>query len=404
MAGPAFSFDDIMAPLGVERFLAEYEGKKPLHLKGSPDKFAQVMTFAKLADILSQATIWSQNSLQLVLDKKPIPAASYCATAAGRDGGQVMRPDPDKVQEYLKRGATLIANDIDHLNRGMTAFAHAMEQALGGMVQGNLYLSSRRRQGFAAHFDTHDVYAVHVEGTKTWHVYEGRAVDPIAHAMFKSYGQEHHDKAKGELLMDVHMEPGDLLYLPRGQYHDAIADEGGAVHIAFGITYPIGLDIVTMLFERMMYEPLFRANLPRLDNAGDRALTERLRVLADGISSVLADPNTVEQIKVMQRGYHYPRHAYELPGLLGETADERYRVRAAGIRLVQQGGRFGLVREGSRAATEVPADVSAMVGWVLERQQFSRQELTRAFPERGPAQLDSLLRDLGAMRLTEPIA
>jgi hypothetical protein len=70
---------------------------------------------------------------------------------------------------------------------------------------------------------------------------------------------------------------------------------------------------------------------------------------------------------------------------------------------VQQGGRFGLVREGTRAATEVPADVSAMVGWVLERKQFSRHELARAFPERQAAQLDSLLRDLGAMRLTEPI-
>jgi bifunctional lysine-specific demethylase and histidyl-hydroxylase MINA len=404
MQMPAFDFDEILAPVGLERFLAEYEGKKPLHLKGRPDKFADVMTFAKLADILSQATIWSQSSLMLVLDKKPIAAASYCASAPGRDGGQVMRPDPDKVQEYLRRGATLIANDVDHLNAGMTAFAHAMEQALGGKVQGNLYLSSRRRQGFAAHFDTHDVYAVHVEGTKTWHVYEGRAADPIAHLMFKSYGQEHHDKAKGALLMDVHMEPGDLLYLPRGQYHDAIADEGGAVHIAFGITYPIGLDVVTMLFERMMHEPIFRANLPRLDGAGDdRALTDRLRRLADGIASVLTDPRTVEQIKVMQRGFHYPRHAYELPALLAESADERYRVRAGGIRMVQQGGRFGLVREGERAATEVPADVSAMVGWVLERQQFSRHELAQAFPERGAAQLDSLLRDLGAMRLTEPI-
>jgi bifunctional lysine-specific demethylase and histidyl-hydroxylase MINA len=404
MQMPAFDFDESLAPVGLERFLAEYEGKKPLHLKGRPDKFADVMTFAKLADILSQATIWSQSSLMLVLDKKPIAAASYCASAPGRDGGQVMRPDPDKVQEYLRRGATLIANDVDHLNAGMTAFAHAMEQALGGKVQGNLYLSSRRRQGFAAHFDTHDVYAVHVEGTKTWHVYEGRAADPIAHLMFKSYGQEHHDKAKGALLMDVHMEPGDLLYLPRGQYHDAIADEGGAVHIAFGITYPIGLDVVTMLFERMMHEPIFRANLPRLDGAGDdRALTDRLRRLADGIASVLTDPRTVEQIKVMQLGFHYPRHAYELPALLAESADERYRVRAGGIRMVQQGGRFGLVREGERAATEVPADVSAMVGWVLERQQFSRHELAQAFPERGAAQLDSLLRDLGAMRLTEPI-
>lgn len=404
MRTPVFSFDEILAPIGLERFRAEYDGQKPLHLKGRPDKFTEVMNWGKLSEMLSQITIWSQNSLKLILDKEPIPAARYCAPAAGRDGGQVLRPDPDKVKDFLRRGATLIADDIDHLNPGLTAFAHAMERDLGGQVQGNLYLSSRRRQGFAAHFDTHDVYAVHVEGTKTWHVYEGRAADPIAHPMFRSYGQEHHDKAKGGLMMEVHMEPGDLLYLPRGQYHDAIADEGGAVHIAFGVTYSIGLDVVSTLYERMMLEPLFRANLPRLAGGGDdRALRERLRLLSDGIATVLADPKTLEQIKVMQREHRYPRHSYDLPDLLAEPADERFRVRAAGIRLVQQGGRFGLLREGTRAATEVPADVSAMVGWVLERGQFSRDELAQAFPERGAAQVESLLRDLGAMRLTEPI-
>jgi ribosomal protein L16 Arg81 hydroxylase len=402
MLNPRFAFDEIMAPLGAERFFAEYEGRKPLHLKGEPQKFAEVMNWAKLSEMLSQATIWSQSSLKLILDKETIPPARYCATAAGRDGGQVLRPDPDKVQDFLRRGATLIADDIDHLNPGLTALAHAIEQGLSGMVQGNLYLSSRRRQGFAAHFDTHDVYAVHVEGTKTWHVYEGRAADPIAHPMFRSYGQDHHEQAKGKLLMDVHMEPGDLLYLPRGQYHEAVADEGGAVHVAFGVTYPIGLDVVSMLYERMMYEPIFRANLPRL-GADGRALTDRLRVLSDGIAAVLAEPKILEQIKTMQRGYHYPRHSYALPDLLAEAAEERFKVRAAGLRMVQQGGRFGLVGEGSRAATEVPADVSAIVGWVLERKQFARSELAQAFPDRQSSQLDQLLRDLGAMRLTEPI-
>jgi ribosomal protein L16 Arg81 hydroxylase len=274
-----------------------------------------------------------------------------------------------------------------------------MEEALGGKVQGNLYLSSRRRPGFAAHFDTHDVYAVHVEGTKTWYVYEGRADDPIAHPMFRSYGREHHERAKGELLMEVHMEPGDILYLPRGQYHDALADEGGAVHVAFGVTYPIGVDVLSYLYERMIAEPAFRANLPR---ASEQALSERLTVLGQNIAAVLAEPETLAHIKEVQQGFHYPRHRYNLPDLLAETADERFRVRASGIRLVQQGGRFGLVTEGSRAATEVPADASAMVAWVLERKQFSRSELVRAFPEQ-QAQHDQLLKDLGAMRLTEPI-
>ena len=47
--------------------------------------------------------------------------------------------------------------------------------------------------------------------------------------------------------------------------------------------------------------------------------------------------------------------------------------------------------------------IGPLVGWVLERREFSRTELAAAFPERRDAQLDQLLRDLGAMRLTEPL-
>src|SRR3546814_12960582 len=36
----------------------------------------------------------------------------------------------------------------------------------------------------------------------------------------------------------IRMQPGDLLYIPRGRYHDALASENGALHIAFGVTLP----------------------------------------------------------------------------------------------------------------------------------------------------------------------
>jgi bifunctional lysine-specific demethylase and histidyl-hydroxylase MINA len=400
MLEPPFSLDDIMAPLGAERFFAEYEGKKPLHLQGAAEKFARVMTFAQLNRLLGQITIWSHTSLELVLDKEPVAATAYCAPAVGRDGGQVLRPDPDKVKAYLRRGATLVANDIDHLSPGLTDFARTLEEALGGKVQGNLYLSSKKRQGFAAHFDTHDVYAVHVEGTKTWQVYEGRLDDPIAHPRFKAMSREQHDKHRGGLMMEVRMKPGDLLYLPRGWYHDALADEGPAVHIAFGVTYPIGLDVLSMLFEHMVAEPRFRANLPRPVGAGARGTLElHLRELGRVIRGTLAEPRLLDQVTAFQRGFRYPRHAYNLPELLEEPVEEQFRVRAAGIRLVEHGGRFGLLQEGSRAAVEVPAEVSPMVAWVLERKTFSRAELAGAFPDRDAAAIDRLLRDLGGMRL-----
>jgi ribosomal protein L16 Arg81 hydroxylase len=153
-----------------------------------------------------------------------------------------------------------------------------MEEALGAKMQANLYLSSKRKQGFKVHFDPHDVFAVHVMGEKTWMVFDGRAEDPIAHPVFNDLPAEHHEAAKGKLWKEVRLKPGHLLYLPRGQYHYALADEEPCAHIAWGATYPIGLDAVTYLFERLVHEPVARANLAR----GDRArLGAQLRKIGE---------------------------------------------------------------------------------------------------------------------------
>ncbi|MGI9491798.1 MAG: JmjC domain-containing protein, partial [Geminicoccaceae bacterium] len=197
------------------------------------------------------------------------------------------------------------------------------------------------------------------------------------------------------------MEPGDLLYLPRGQYHDALADEGGAVHIAFGVTYPIGMDVMSHLFEKVIARDAFRANLPRVDTEGQDRLDERLADLAEDIRSVLTDPKTRAEIVNLQKSFAYPRHSYDLDKLLRAPVDPSYKVHNQNIRLVEQGGRYGLVQDGSRNAIEVPSDVSELVGWVLERQQFSRKELATAFPRCQDAMLDKLIKDLGSMRLTE---
>ena len=52
---------------------------------------------------------------------------------------------------------------------------------------------------------------------------------------------------------------------------------------------------------------------------------------------------------------------------------------------------MGLVREGSRQAIEVPAEMGSLIGWVLDRQQFSKQELADAFPAHGADTVDRFL-------------
>jgi ribosomal protein L16 Arg81 hydroxylase len=399
MTATLTTFDEIMAPFGAGRFLEEHLGKAPLHLEGGADKWRPVMNWDVLNRLLGMASIWSTTSLPLVIDKEPVQATAYATPAVGRDGGQVLRPEPPKVQSWLKRGATLVANDIDQLTPELRAFAKAMETALGGKVQGNLYLSSKRRQGFRVHFDTHDVFAIHVEGEKTWFVFEGRAEDPIAHPMFEGLTAEHHEQAKGKLWREVRMRPGDLLYLPRGQYHYALADEGATVHIAMGVTYPIGIDVVSYLYQRLMAEPLSRANLPRGD-AG--ALQDRLRALGVRATAILAEPRTLDDIKAFQAGFHYPRDEYGLPELI-DGAEIRFRVRAKGVRLVEHGGRAGLAREGTREAVEVPIAVKPQIAWVLARGEFSRREIGAAFSGEPAAKVEKLLGDLERMAVIEAV-
>jgi len=71
---------------------------------------------------------------------------------------------------------------------------------------------------------------------KKFGIYINIELNPINHSNFK-YSREERIKKTGKLIDKVTLRPGDLLYLPRGQYRDALASMSGAIHIAFGLTY-----------------------------------------------------------------------------------------------------------------------------------------------------------------------
>lgn len=387
------SFDDILAPMGAETFRRDYLGKRPVHIEGGADKFMSIMSWRVLERLLAVNTLWDTTRLDLVLDREPVAKGAYAGTQPAITGA--LMADPAKVKRYVQQGATMVLNDIDQLTPELTAFAKTMEDALGGKVQGNLYQSSRRRQGFKVHYDTHDVFAVHCEGEKVWPVFEGRAEDPIAHNMFKGVPQEVHEEAKGKLWKEVRLKPGDLLYLPRGQYHYAVADDGGCIHIAFGVTYPIGIDLVGYLYERLIADPLCRKNLPQGD---PKALDGHLAALGQRIASILTEPATRKDIEAFIQGYRYVREPFDMASLL-EPTSIAYAVKADGIKLIEQQGRHGLVKAGSRQAVAVPGEVAPMVTWVLQRQSFSRGELDEAFPAAGKPALDRFVQDMERMAL-----
>ena len=110
------TFADLIAPVGEKEFFAKYHDKKPLHIPApKPDKLDDVMNWSTLSAILNMTAIWSPSNLRLFLDTEAIPAEKYCRPAIDRNHQQTMQPDAEKVKSWLRRGASIVANDIDTL-------------------------------------------------------------------------------------------------------------------------------------------------------------------------------------------------------------------------------------------------------------------------------------------------
>ncbi len=57
--------------------------------------------------------IWSAKSFQLVMDTEQVPPPDYCISTVDRNGHQTDQPDPERVIEFLRRGAAFLLNEID---------------------------------------------------------------------------------------------------------------------------------------------------------------------------------------------------------------------------------------------------------------------------------------------------
>ena len=381
---------DLLAPMSPDQFFAEYHDRQPLHLRGAASKFAQVLSWRQINRLLDMSHIWTEHSLKIVLDGTVIPSGQYCTKATTREAQQGLQPETAKVLEWIKRGASVVMNDVDSLTPGLSAVSNAFEDAGFGKAQANVYISWQSHKAFPAHYDTHDVWAVQVEGEKTWNIWDGRADYPIAHPIFRSQTQDHHERAKGKLRAKVLLKAGDLLYLPRGWYHDALAEAPASVHVAYGVHAPLGMDLMNILAERVLYDTEFRKPLPRQDGsaAAKFALTTRAGQLGARLTELAKDPKVMEVLEKFVADFRFKRGGYDLLAARGMTppaatesgGDDApsFRIVAPDARPVRRGADFVLkTATGSVPLTQREAEAA---GWILGRHDVTAAELHTAHP------------------------
>ena len=127
----------------------------------------------------------------------------------------------------------------------LAAFCRELEAELGHPVQANAYYTPASAQGFAVHHDTHDVFCLQVDGEKRWLVYP-----PVLELPLKDQKYVPEMGAPGEAVLDVTMQAGDTLYLPRGWLHQAMTSDAASLHLTVGVNVATWRDAVREAWTR----------------------------------------------------------------------------------------------------------------------------------------------------------
>src|SRR5215217_5124487 len=252
------TLDELLHPITTAQFFAEYDGRKPLYIPaGSEDRKREILTWAAFNGVLGQSTVWTAQNLRLMRDHVPVPADQYCDRIVG-NGMPIMRVAPAKVDMFLSAGASLVANDVLYLHPPLTAIGRTLSETFAAQIGANVYCSFEGVRAFGTHFDYHDVLVVHTEGEKVWNLYANQAPNPIDPIPDTAESRRWFEQSRGALLQQVTMRPGDVLYLPRGWYHDALASDGASLHVTFSITPMYGRSLLSLLDNAAMQDPRFR--------------------------------------------------------------------------------------------------------------------------------------------------
>ena len=121
-------------------FFSNNFGKKYLHKREFINDANNVVSLEILDDMLSKSNVWNNKNFKMMLDQKTLNYNDYSSLSIDITGSN-NRPDVDKVQRLVSKGASIILNDIEKYNTNLLKISDELQRLTQGRCQGNLYFS-----------------------------------------------------------------------------------------------------------------------------------------------------------------------------------------------------------------------------------------------------------------------
>jgi ribosomal protein L16 Arg81 hydroxylase len=358
------TFAETLAPIGIDDFLGRFWGQTfaflPCPTERSRGRFQELLPWSAVNDMLQKHRL-EPPRLRLVRNGSFAPKTSYL-----RYESKVPFVIPEGLSQHLRDGYTLIIDAVDDMADGVMRAAEDFERALCESVQVNMYAGWREQQGFHRHCDTHDVIVLQVYGKKYWRVYEGGRPHPLKDDIEKN------TDAPEKIAWEGTLEDGDVLYIPRGWWHEASGAGEVTLHLTFGIHQRTGVTLTHWVADQLRASTEFRAPLRRFSSAEEKG-----KQFAELRKQLMAafDDDLLTRYFAQQNGRARTRGWASLPWTVTETPPASARFALAVPRELQ------LVRDNG----SVHFDANGKA-W---RFDAATEPLLRAL-ERGPATMTEL--------------
>lgn len=203
--------------------------------------------------------------LRVAKDGSTLPESSF-TSSAGVGATIADQLDDTALWRMFADGATLVLQALQRTWGPLADFSARLSAELGHPVQANAYVTPPQNRGFDDHYDVHDVFVLQIEGAKRWLVREPVLPDPLRDQPWTDHRDAVAEAAKGEAHIDSVLEPGDVLYLPRGWLHAAQAQGEVSIHLTLGIhtwtRYVLAEQLAQSALASLRDDPQMRGALP----------------------------------------------------------------------------------------------------------------------------------------------
>ncbi len=206
--------------------------------------------------------------------------------------------NPAQVRADFAAGGTFKLNQPEHWHGRLNTLVEDLAVDLNAELETYVFLSPPDRRAIETHMDGSHVFVIQVAGRKDWTV--GLLDDESV-----SVSDRYRGKPLTEATTFTHtMEPGDVLYMPHGSPHHAIARDGNSIHVAVTVEEPTPSDLSEVLGATLTRSATF-TELEK--GAFRRTPAENVHLVTDWLSSELHAVNldTVTATAARLRRQHW---------------------------------------------------------------------------------------------------